>query len=132
MCEVLMQSEITMPAIEGDKDIVVCANTDYVCNDGACEDPCEDDLGCALFPGHPSCEVATGTCECTTDLQCQTAGVPGWTRCNAGACGCASDADCIATVNADICTDSGYCGCSSASVCTMKNFDGTTPVCEPG
>lgn len=130
MCELLEQSEVTMPAIEGDGDLVVCANTSYTCKDAICQNPCEDDLSCSSMPGHPRCDVDTGVCGCKTDVQCQTSGVPGWTRCNAGTCGCGVDTDCVGSFNADVCQD-GFCGCSSITACTVQTFDGTTPVCEP-
>ncbi len=128
-CEVLEQTEITMPAIEGG-ELVVCANTNYVCKDAACHDPCEDDLACSFTPGRPHCDLGTGECGCTTDLQCQSSGVPGWTRCTAGKCGCGVDTDCVGSLNADVCHD-GVCGCASITACTVQAFDGTTPVCEP-
>ncbi|HEY0134246.1 MAG TPA: hypothetical protein VGB85_09205 [Nannocystis sp.] len=130
MCAMFMQEEILMPVIEGGMDIGVCANTEYVCKDGSCQDPCEDNLSCVTAAGHPQCNVGTGTCECTTDADCMNANKPGYAKCNAGVCGCGTDADCAGASNADVCTKDGYCGCSSAAVCTTKAFDGTIPVCE--
>jgi len=130
MCETIMQEEIMMPAIEGGMDIAVCANTDYVCKDEVCTNPCEDNLSCAMAAGHPQCNVGTGTCECTSDADCMNSGVMGYAKCNDGVCGCGTDADCAGATNADVCTKDGYCGCSNADVCTTKVFDGTMTVCE--
>ena len=130
MCETFMQKEIMLPAIEGGMDILVCANTDYVCEDMVCTNPCEDNLSCANFPGHPQCDVGTGDCECTSDDDCKNSDVAGYAVCKEGRCGCGVDADCAGAPNADVCTKDGFCGCSDASACTMKSFDGTMFVCE--
>lgn len=130
MCESIMQTQIMMPAIEGGMDIAVCANTDYVCKDEACQNPCEDNLACAMAPGTPQCNVGTGACECTSDDDCKNSGMAGYAQCSEGKCGCAVDADCAGAPNADVCTKDGYCGCSSAAACTTKAFDGTMSVCE--
>ncbi len=130
MCETFMQKEIMLPAIEGGMDITVCANTDYVCEDMVCTNPCEDNLSCAMAAGHPQCNVGTGDCECTSDDDCKNSGVMGYAVCKQGTCGCGVDADCAGVPNADVCTKDGFCGCSDASVCTTKSFDGTMSVCE--
>ncbi len=129
-CEQIMQSEVMLPAIEGGMDLTVCANTDFVCKDEVCQNPCEDNLECATFPGHPQCDVPSGKCECTSDDDCKNSGVAGFAACNEGTCGCAVDADCADAANADVCTKDGFCGCSDATVCTTKTFDGTMSVCE--
>jgi len=129
-CAAVMQEAVLIRAIEGDQQITVCADTDQVCDDSVCRDPCEDDLSCAGIPSRPHCNVGTGECECTSDEQCLNSGVAGWTRCNGGVCGCSVDKDCAGNFNTDACID-GFCGCSTAATCTIKSFDGTTPVCEP-
>ncbi len=128
-CEMLMQTEIMMPPIEGGADVTVCANTDYTCKDGACQNPCEANTDCALLPGYPQCNVGTGNCECTSDDDCKATMSPAASVCTDGVCGCGTDEDCAGAANADVC-NSGFCGCSDASVCTTKGFDGTMSVCE--
>jgi len=130
MCETFMQKEIQIPAIEGGMDLTVCANTDFVCEDMACRNPCEDNLSCAMAAGHPQCNAGTGNCECTSDDDCKNSGVAGFATCKDGTCGCGVDADCEGAPNADVCTKDGFCGCSDASACTTKAFDGTVSVCE--
>lgn len=130
MCAAFMFSEIQMPVIEGGMDLTVCANTEYVCEDMVCRNPCEDNLSCDMAAGHPQCNAGTGDCECTSDDDCKNSNVAGFAVCKGGTCGCGVDADCMGAPNADVCTKDGFCGCSDASVCTMKAFDGTMSVCE--
>ena len=130
MCATFMFKEIQMPVIEGGMEVTVCANTDYVCEDMVCTNPCEDNLSCAMVSGHPQCDAGTGDCVCTSDDDCKNSDVPGFAVCKDGRCGCGVDADCMGAFNADVCTKDGFCGCSDASVCTMKAFDGTMSVCE--
>lgn len=124
------QTAVVMRAIEGDQQLTVCADTDLQCDDSVCRNPCEDNLSCAGIPSLPHCNVGTGECECTSDEQCVSSGVAGWTRCHDGVCGCGANKDCAGNYNADVCLD-GQCGCSSVAVCKLKTFDATTPVCEP-
>ena len=130
-CADLKFTEILMPLLGGDMDIVVCAETGYSCVAGRCKNPCEDDEACAYPWGTPRCNLATGECECSSDADCSGALVPGWQVCLAGVCGCAVDEHCKDVVNADTCNASGQCGCSSTAVCEQKTFDGTVPVCAP-
>ncbi len=127
-CETIGQTEIKQPPIEGGAELIVCANTEFVCEQGACTNPCEDEAACAATPGHPTCEA--GACVCTSDEDCLKSGLKGATACVEGLCGCTGDADCAERPNADVCGADGRCGCSSAAVCTEKKFDGTTLVCE--
>lgn len=130
MCETIMQEEVMVPVIEGGMEIAVCANTDFVCKDEICQNPCDDNLECGAVPGHPQCNVGSGACECTSDDDCKNSGQAGYAACDEGRCGCAVDADCMGAFNADVCTKDGFCGCSSPAACTMKTFDGTMAVCE--
>jgi hypothetical protein len=127
-CEALMQSEIEMPAIEGGT-ITVCANVDYSCIDSYCQKLCQGDGDC-LTPGLPHCNVGTGRCECTSDADCASYPVAGFTSCQTTFCGCGSDDACL-EYGGDVCNGDGLCGCSSVEACTTKVFDGTQQVCEP-
>lgn len=127
-CATLQQVEIQMPPIEGGPDITVCSNLDWACIDSYCQNPCKVDADCALYPGLPRCNAATGRCECSSDADCASSGTPGFTACKTTFCGCAGD-DACTTANTDTCYD-GICGCSSSAVCTSKAFDGTQIACE--
>lgn len=130
MCETLMQKEIQAPPIEGGADVTVCANTDYTCKDSVCQNPCESDTDCSMLPGFPHCDTGTGACQCTSDEDCKATNSPVSSVCHDGFCGCGKDEDCAGATNADVCTASGFCGCSDATVCTTKAFEGTKLVCE--
>ena len=116
--------------IEGDMTVTVCGKTGAKCEDEVCFDPCEANAECPAQGGHPICNVDTGRCECASDDDCKSSGVPGFAVCNGGVCGCGQDSDCAGTTNADKCHD-GVCGCSSVDVCTGDSlFDNTMKVCE--
>ena len=129
MCPSMAQTELKLPAIEGGAEVVVCANTEFVCRDSACTNPCEDVASCAMTPGHPTCDIDTGACVCSTDEDCLKSELKGLSACIDGACGCVVDADCPEVGDADVCGADGRCGCSSAAACTLKKFDGTLAVC---
>ncbi len=120
--------EAMYPPIEGGEPVVVCAELDYECRDGACFDPCETDDDCFLIL-MPQCDKTTGECVCTSDADCENGFLLGVSVCLDGRCGCASDGDC-AGVELDRCYE-GTCGCSSTAACPPdKQFDGTTIVCQ--
>ena len=120
--------EAMYPPIEGGEPVVVCAELDYECRNGACFNPCETDDDCFLIL-MPQCDKATGRCVCTSDADCESGFLLGVSVCLDGRCGCASDADC-GGVDLDRCYE-GTCGCSSTAACPPdKAFDGTTIVCQ--
>lgn len=119
---------IERPTVEGGTALV-CGNPDVVCAEGECFDPCKEDLECAPVMGHPTCEVATGACVCTSDVDCLMAQVPGFVTCLDGRCGCRKDADCEGGTNVDTCYE-GACGCSSDATCTAMIFDGGSLACK--
>lgn len=120
--------EAMYPPIEGGEQVVVCAQLDYECRDGACFNPCETDDDCFLIL-MPRCDKATGMCVCTSDADCAPGFVFGVSVCLDGRCGCASDTDC-AELDLDRCYE-GTCGCSSTAACPPdKVFDGSTIVCQ--
>jgi hypothetical protein len=103
-CEQIQMEELTMSRIEGG-DVTVCGNDSARCNTdgGFCFDPCTSDGDCA-DSNHPSCNTTSGLCNCTAS-SCSDFG--------------------------DVCTSSGFCGCSSADACpTDTNHPGTSWVCE--
>jgi hypothetical protein len=128
-CATFMLKDAMYPPIEGGADILVCANTDYQCKDGACINPCESDMECTLVPGLSQCDMGTGTCRCADDAGCMGAN-PMTPKCTeAGFCGCATDANCV-DPNAPTCTPDGFCGCSTDDNCTAamtgdKCFNGS-------
>jgi hypothetical protein len=152
-CETLGQEEVEYPPYEGGEPQPVCANTSASCDAEtmACVSKCKADADCQSA-AYPICDVESGACECGTDEDCLSGGIPGQTKCTDGfcgcgsdddcagnpggskctafgTCGCASDAECTALTNSDTCYD-GLCGCSSDAICTMPVFDGTQSSCK--
>lgn len=122
--------QTSMPLLDANAgSVTVCATALFACEDGRCRDFCKNDKGCVDTPGHPLCIVDTGACVCTDGMQCAALGQAGYAACRDGRCGCADDADCEGTANADTCLEDGRCGCTSAAVCTEQVFTGTTLVC---
>ena len=116
MCGALLQQEVMYPPIEGGADIVVCANTDFKCTDGACTNPCESDAECVVA-GLTQCDAGTGACRCADDAGCMAAN-PATPRCTeSGSCGCATDDNCAATPNTPTCGPQGFCGCATDANC---------------
>lgn len=152
-CEAIGQAEVMYPALEGGEQTTVCANTSASCDTDTkmCVVKCAADTDC-MQPAYPVCDVDSGACECGTDEDCLSGGVPGQTTCTDGKCGCGSDDDCVGNLAGSKCTDSGlcgcasdqecagnpnsdtcydgFCGCSSDAVCTTPVFDGTMTSCK--
>lgn len=128
-CADLGLDELTETAIAGG-DVLVCGDANATCVDARCVSPCLADSDCSIQQGTPYCDVGTGVCQCTGDLDCQQTGAPGLVACLAGRCGCEVDDDCAGGDNVDICR-AGACGCSGPRACSTPVFDRATLVCEP-
>jgi hypothetical protein len=115
---------------------------------------CESERGCVraclgdgncLAAGQPSCNEATGYCECTEDScgeeqacedgACVCTGnagcspLAGGTICVDGTCECAGDDDCVLP-GKDVCVD-GTCSCSADEACMgLEVHPGTVGVCR--
>lgn len=128
-CATLMQDEVTINDIDG-MEVTVCGNTTAACGDnGVCFDPCQSDADC-VSDAAPVCNTGTGFCECGEDSHCATLGMPHLSVCNAGACGCGADQDCVDGSVGDVCND-GSCGCTADMACdgVTNPFDGGTIAC---
>jgi hypothetical protein len=121
-CATLQQDEIDTKDFGG-KATTVCGKSRAECStEGVCRERCSKD-SCGQYM---ACNDKTGNCECDNDKAC--ANVPNTSKCVAGQCVCASDADC--KTNSNKCSD-GVCGCGDASVCDQKQaHPGTSWVCE--
>ncbi|MEZ4449135.1 MAG: hypothetical protein R3B09_06620 [Nannocystaceae bacterium] len=129
-CEIVAEKSMVAmyPPIEGGAAVPVCTFPEFVCKDGECFDPCESDDDC-FFRIHPTCDVNTGMCICTSDANCKSDPQFNKSVCIAGECGCGSDADCQGD-DFDRCYE-GRCGCSSVAACASPPLhDGTIVVCE--
>ncbi|MCH9683091.1 MAG: hypothetical protein K0V04_16780 [Deltaproteobacteria bacterium] len=121
--------EVETMDIDGNP-VTVCGRPNAECGDlGFCFDPCTSDDAC-LTDSAPVCNTATGTCECGTDADCESLGMPQLSVCNAGACGCGEDQHCVDGNAGDVC-NSGLCGCSADAACDGVDniFDGGTIAC---
>jgi hypothetical protein len=122
--------EIQTTDIDGNP-VVVCGQPNAVCNDDDyCFLPCASDMDCAS-DSYPICDVSSGLCQCGTDADCATIGMPHLSVCNAGICGCSDDQQCIDGNAGDVCTSDGFCGCTSDMACAgLQNpFDGGMYAC---
>jgi len=123
-CADLTLVEVDMDEHNSDSLARVCASENDICgHDNRCAKRCETDEGC-IATAYPSCNTATGRCECTP-MSCDYNA----TDCVDGRCRCTRDEDCTGG-DVDVCYE-GTCGCSSADVCPPETVHlHTTVVCE--